>query len=88
MPKEALIKNLQQLQLELEKVHFEHETSRESVSQQVLELESKLLDESFMSSDEYLLNEIKEALGHFEEEHPEVTALVGNISDLLAKMGI
>lgn len=88
MPKEALRKNLQQLQLELEKVHFEHETNREAVSRQVLELEGKLVDESFMSGDEYLLHELKEALEDFEEEHPQLTTLIGNISDLLAKMGI
>lgn len=88
MPKDALISNIQQLHLELEKVHFEHETSREAVSQQVLDFEQKLIDDSLLTGDEYLLSEISEALEEFEEEHPQITALIGNISDLLAKMGL
>ena len=88
MPKEELYRTLQELRLELDKVHFENELSRETVSKSVATLEEKLRQESLMSGDEFIVSELKEALQHFEENHPQITDLVGRISDLLSKIGI
>ena len=88
MPKEELQRTLQELQLELDKVHFDVEDHRDQISESIVLLEGKLREERFMSGDEYLIHEIKEALQHFEETHPRITDLVGRMSDLLSKMGI
>ena len=88
MPKEELRKTLQELQLELEKVHFDLVANRDQVTESIVLLEEKLREESFMSGDEYIAHEIKEALQNFEETHPRITDLVGRVSDLLSKMGI
>ena len=81
MPEQEIHHTLQELQLELEKAHFENDANRASVSQSVAALEEKLREESFMSGDEYLVHELAEALQHFEEDHPQITALVGRLSD-------
>jgi hypothetical protein len=92
MPEQELKTTLQALRLELDKVHFEHETSRQTVDDSIRVLEEKLREESFMSGDEYLVHELGEALSHaveqFEENHPELTDLIGRLSDLINKMGI
>jgi|TARA_B110000263_G_C15243917_1_gene480779 hypothetical protein len=88
MPKEALRTTLQELQIELEKLNFENQAHRDQVDRSILEIETKLRDESFMSGDEFLVRRLEESLQEFEEHHPKVTELVGHISDLLAKMGI
>ena len=88
MPREAFHKTLQEIQLELEGLDAELEGQRERIDSSVSELEKKLLEESFMSGDEYLVHELTEALEEFEEEHPRLTELVGRLSDLFAKMGI
>ena len=41
-----------------------------------------------MSGDEYLIHEIKDSLSEFEEHRPKVTELIGDTSDLLAKIGL
>ena len=88
MPKEEIRTTLQELQLELDKVHFDNEANRENANQSLILLEEKLREESYMSGDEFIINELKEGLEHFEETHPRITDLVGRISDLLSKMGI
>ena len=88
MSKDALQTTLQELQLELDKLHFDNEEHRDSVDRNLVALETKLREEGFMSGDEYLIHEIKESLSEFEEHHPKVTELIGHISDLLAKMGL
>ena len=88
MPKEQLKGTLQDLRLKLQEAQFRHENSRDLAEQRLADLEEKLVEESFMSGDEYLVQELKEQLEEFEEDHPDITMLVGRISDLLAKMGI
>jgi len=88
MLKQELHHTLQELRLELDKLHFDQEAGRESLNQSVAALEEKLREESFMSGDEFLVHEISEAVKHFEESHPRITDLLGRISDLLSKMGI
>lgn len=88
MPKEELKKSLQELQIELEKIHFDNVTTKEDISDTLVKLEEKLREESFMSGDEFLVEQVKESLENFEGEHPKITELMGKVSDLLAKIGI
>jgi uncharacterized alpha-E superfamily protein len=87
MPKKELHKTLQELRVELDRAHFDYEKTP-SVESSMSQLEEKLREESFMTGDEYLVHELKEALEEFEEDHPQLTDLVGRISDLLSKIGI
>ncbi len=41
-----------------------------------------------LSSDAYLLRKFKEETEEFENKHPDLTHVVGRLSDLLARMGI
>ncbi len=88
MPKQELITTLQELQMELDKLTFENEAHKDRMNESVAALEKKLRDESYMSADEYLIEELKESLVEFEENHPGLTNLLSRISDLLAKIGI
>jgi len=88
MPQEALKKSIQELQIELEQLHFENITTKQDVSDSLVKLEEKLREESFMSGDEYLIEQVKESLEDFEGEHPKITEVMGKISDLLSKIGI
>ena len=88
MPEQELRKTLQELQIELEKINFENDAHKDKVNQSLADIEKKLRDESFMSGDEYMIHEIKESLEHFEETHPNITAIFSRITDLLAKIGI
>ena len=88
MPRQEMYKTLQELKLELDKLHFEHEAHRAAVSDSVATLERKLQEESLMSGDEFLVHELKDALEAFEESHPRVTDLVSRMTDLLSKIGI
>ena len=88
MPRKALKGTLEELRRELEQAQFAHETHKDKAHQHLASLEDKLVQESFMTGDEYLVNELKELLEEFEEDHPQLTLLLGRVSDLLAKMGI
>ena len=88
MPQKQLHLTLQELQLELERVNFEDESQRASISESIATMQKKLRDESFMSGDEYLLHELKESLEEFEEQHPNIAEIIGRVTDLLAKIGI
>lgn len=88
MPKEELKITLQDLRLELDKLHFENEAHRLRVNDSIYKLEEKLREESYMPADEFIVHELKDALLQFEESHPQITALVGRVFDLLGKMGI
>jgi hypothetical protein len=41
-----------------------------------------------MSGDDFLLSKLKQQLEEFEVEHPEITEIVGRLSDLLARSGL
>lgn len=84
MSTEEIHHTLGELRIALDREHFDHE----GVNNALTSMEDKLREESFMSGDEYLVHELKEGLKHFEEEHPDITALVGRLADLMAKMGI
>lgn len=88
MTEEKLRHTLQELQIELDKLHFDNETDRRNASQSIVQLEEKLREESFMSGDEYIVHELVEALEQFEESHPVLRELASRIADLLNKMGI
>ncbi len=88
MPKEELKKSLQELQIELEKLHFDNVTTKEDINETLVKLEEKLREESFMSGDEFLIEQVKQSLEDFEGEHPKITEIMGKMSDLLAKIGI
>ncbi len=85
---ESFRNQLAALQVALEAVHFENLEHRDRVSAPIAALEEKLLDESLMSGDEFLLHELRLALQEFEDDHPALTEIVGRMADLLAKIGL
>ncbi len=44
--------------------------------------------EENLSADEFLVSKINQAIEEFEINHPQLTIIVGRISDLLARAGI
>jgi hypothetical protein len=88
MPQKALHKTLLELQIELDQLHFTNEAQKTKIDQQILALEEKLRQESFMSSEAFLFEQLKEQIESLEESHPKITEVTGKLFDLLAKMGI
>lgn len=88
MPRKELKLTLDELRRELDQARFTHENNKHKAHQYLASLEDKLREESFMTGDEYLVHELKELLEEFEEDHPQLTLLLGRASDLLARMGI
>ena len=88
MPKKELHKTLLELRNELDHKQFEFKEKRGDAIQSITTLENKLQSDDFMTGDEYLVAELREALEEFEESHPRLIDLVGRIADLLNKMGI
>lgn len=69
-----------------EDINSHHHQVMESLAQ---EIEARVFDpQTDLSGDQFLLTRLKEAAEEFETEHPKLTAIVGRLSDLLARMGI
>ena len=62
---------------------------RELMNALVSEIEDRINDPQVsMSGDQFLLTRLKEVAEVFETKHPALTAIVGRLSDVLARMGI
>ena len=88
MSQKTLHKSLLELQILLEEHHFKNTELRAEVDNQIKEIEEKLRTESFMNSEDFLFDQIKQQIEDLEESHPKITEVMGRIADALAKMGI
>ncbi len=76
--REALVKN--------EQIDAEQSQSMQTLAG---EIESRINDpQALLSGDEFLLGRLKESAENFEVKHPELTEIIGRLSDVFARMGL
>lgn len=63
-----------------------HQQKANNLSKQITQLLEK--KEENLPADEFLVNKVNHAIDDFEINHPQLTTIIGRISDLLASAGI
>lgn len=86
MPERELRENLESLHRQLSKDPPLDPEARNQLAELAREIEAVLGDQS--SEAPSLIDRLRAATEHFEESHPDLTAVTGRIADLLARMGI
>ncbi|NIN61170.1 MAG: DUF4404 family protein [Gammaproteobacteria bacterium] len=78
---------LQKLREEVACLSKDDTESRDKLNRLINELERKL-DSEKEDDDRSLMDSMKDALSHFETEHPRATAILNDIMVTLSNMGI
>jgi len=86
MKNKKLHNDIERLRNEISHVSKDDIESREKLNRIISDLEAKL--EKPEENDEGLVKDIKEAIQHFETEHPRATAILNDIMVTLSNMGI
>jgi len=86
MPERELRENLESLQQQLAGDPPLDPEARNQLADLAREIEAVLGDGP--SEAPSLIDRLRAATEHFEESHPDLTAVTGRIADLLARMGI
>ncbi len=79
--------DLEKLRAEVNRLTKDDHESREKLDRLISELERKI-DREREDDDQGLIDSIKDALSHFESEHPRATAILNDIMVTLSNMGI
>ena len=90
MEKDQLHETLQQLHRELEHAEEVEDTTRELLQSLMGDIQKVLEGTSEQSLPQHrsLIERLKDATQHFEDEHPRLTTAVGRVIDTLSNMGI
>jgi hypothetical protein len=89
MNQQEMLELLFQLKTELGQNQQLSTGQKQKMRRLIAEIEKQLAEpENKLNSDQYLLNKLNEMTEAFEIEHPELTAVIGRVSDMLARMGI
>ena len=86
MKTKKLHDDLERLRDEISHVATDDVETRKKLNQIISDLEAKL--EKPDDNDDGLVKDIKEAIQHFETEHPRATAILNDIMVTLSNMGI
>jgi seryl-tRNA synthetase len=86
MKNKKLHDDLERLRSEISHVATSDIESREKLNRIISDLEAKL--EKPDENDDGLVKDIKEAIQHFETEHPRATNILNDIMVTLSNMGI
>jgi chromosome segregation ATPase len=78
---------LEKLRDEINHLAADDVASRKRLDNLINEIEAKL-ENPDASDDEGLMNNLKDAIAHFETEHPRATAILNDIMVALSNMGI
>ena len=87
MTSRKLNSDLERLRDEINHLAADDVDSRKRLNRLISEIEAKL-ENPEASDDEGLTNNLKEAIAHFETEHPRATAILNDIMVALSNMGI
>ena len=87
MPERKIQENLEQLRKEIEQIADQQSPARTRLQGLVDEIESSI-DSSNEEEDQGLMQNLREAVSHFETEHPRATAILNDIMVTLSNMGI
>lgn len=87
MSQEKLEKELEKLRSEVDNLASDDTTSRDKLNRLITELET-VLQSSKEEEHHGLVDNVREAINHFEAEHPRATAILNDIMVTLSNMGI
>lgn len=87
MPEQQLQDNLEKLRAEIEQVADSDTEAKARLNALINEIEASI-DPEQETGDHKLVQNIKEAVAHFETEHPRTTAILNDIMVTLSNMGI
>jgi hypothetical protein len=87
MPEQQLRNNVEKLRLEIAKIADSDTHTKAKLDALINDIEASI-DPEQDSEDSKLVQNIKDALTHFETEHPRATAILNDIMITLSNMGI
>ena len=88
MTKQKLHNDLEKLRNEINNIAAEDTESRDKLNQLISELEAQLDNPDGAVQDQGVLTNVREAIEHFETDHPRATAILNDIMVTLSNMGI
>ncbi len=88
MSENKLRDDIEKLRDEIKTLSTDEDISKEKLENLLQEIESGLETDSQNNRQPELLAGLKESVGHFETEHPRVTAIINDIMVTLSNMGI
>lgn len=90
MNSQLLYEKLNQLQHELSHIASTHKDEQQVLIQLILEVQSQLEDSANYTTQSYeqLNTQLKNSIAKFETSHPTLTLVMGQIVDMLARVGI
>lgn len=88
MSKQKLHYDLEKLRDEINHIAVEDTESRDKLNQLISELETQFDNPVGEVQDQGVLTNVKEAIEHFETDHPRATAILNDIMVTLSNMGI
>ena len=87
MPEQQLRENLEKLRAEIDQVADSDTQTRNRLNTLINDIEASI-DPEQESGDIKLVQNVKDAVAHFETEHPRTTAILNDIMVTLSNMGI
>ena len=90
MPRAQLRERIQELLDELDQIDAADTEARDHLQSVVHDIRAAVeeSEEEEGEGHESLIDRLHEATRHFEESHPQLTAMVGRVADSLANLGI
>jgi predicted transcriptional regulator len=87
MPEQELRNNLEKLRVEIEQVAESDSETKTRLNELINDIEASI-DPEQETEDNSLIQNLKDAVAHFETEHPRTTAILNDIMVTLSNMGI
>ena len=88
MTDKQLREDLEKLRQEVNELTENDFSAREKLNALIGDIETRLETSGEETDDESLFDQIKEAISHFETEHPRATGILNDIMVTLSNMGI
>jgi chromosome segregation ATPase len=88
MTAEKLREDLNRLRAELSTLARDNSTARDKLDSIINDIEQRIQEPDDASAHHGLLASIRDAIRHFEAEHPRATAILNDIMVTLSNMGI
>lgn len=88
MPEKKIRDDIKKLRTEIKNLSADEDTPKEKLEILLQDIESGLETEIQNKKQSELLAGLKEAVNHFETEHPRATAIINDIMVTLSNMGI
>lgn len=88
MPEKKIRDDIEKLRIEIKNLSADEDTHKEKLEILLQDIESGLETDIQNKKQSELLAGLKEAVNHFETEHPRATAIINDIMVTLSNMGI